>query len=88
MMLRKKINFDYLQSTIELVRCYCLLQRKLHILKFCRKEERYFEWSILIERKITQHTLLLLLQNMLMEKVEIFFYFFTREKFVIIFKLL
>ena len=87
MMLRKKINFDYLQSTVELVRCYCLLQRKLHILKFCRKEERYFEWSILIERKITQHTLLLL-QNMLMEKVEIFFYFFTREKFVIIFKLL
>ena len=87
MMLRKKINFDYLQSTVELVRCYCLLQRKLHILKFCRKEERYFEWSILIERKITQHTLLPL-QNMLMEKVEIFFYFFTREKFVIIFKLL
>ena len=87
MMLRKKINFDYLQSTVELVRCYCLLQRKLHILKFCRKEERYFEWSILIERKITQHTLLSL-QNMLMEKVEIFFYFFTREKFVIIFKLL
>ena len=87
MMLRKKINFDYLQWTVELVRCYCLLQRKLHILKFCRKEERYFEWSILIERKITQHTLLLL-QNMLMEKVEIFFYFFTREKFVIIFKLL
>ena len=87
MMLREKINFDYLQSTVELVRCYCLLQRKLHILKFCRKEERYFEWSILIERKITQHTLLLL-QNMLMEKVEIFFHFFTREKFVIIFKLL
>ena len=50
----KKIHFDQLQSTAELIRRYCLPQRKLHILKFCRKEERSFEWSILMKRKIEQ----------------------------------
>ena len=28
---------------------YCLAQRKLRVLKFCRKEERCFEWSNLIK---------------------------------------
>ena len=28
---------------------YCLPQQKQRILKFCRKEERYFEWSNLIK---------------------------------------
>ena len=37
-----------------MIRRYCLPQRKLHILKFFRKEERSFEWSILMKRKIEQ----------------------------------
>ena len=37
---KKKVNFGYLQSTAELIRCYCLPLRKLHVLNICRKKER------------------------------------------------
>ena len=55
--LSKKIR-DRVDSRVQLVwklrvmvfcTVYCLAQRKLRVLKFCRKEERCFEWSNFIK---------------------------------------
>ena len=52
MIVKKKVNFGYLQSTAELIRRYCLPQQKLHVLNICRKEERSFVRSFSMDSKI------------------------------------
>ena len=79
---KKKINFDYLQSTAELIRRHCLPKQKLHVLKFFREEESSFECSIL--NNIFYYYCETCPWQSLKFCLSIFLHF-SREKFIIIF---